>query len=75
MLNEKVMNKIIRKKVIWAEIKSKEQEYERIGKQIAELEHAQKDISFDVQKKLAESQEIAEWLDDIEYQALRKENK
>ena len=73
-LNSKTVNKIIRKKVIWAEIKAKEQEYGRLQKQISELEQAKKDISFEVQKRLAESQEIADWLDQQEYEALMKEN-
>ena len=64
------MNKIIRKKIIWAEIKAKEQEYNRLQKQINELEQAQADISFEVQRKLDESQKIAEWLDEREYEAL-----
>jgi predicted nuclease with TOPRIM domain len=70
MINDKIMNKIIRKKIIWAEIKAKEQEYKRLQKQINELEQAQADISFEVQKKLNESQEIAEYLDQLEYEAL-----
>ena len=70
MIDDKIMNKIIRKKIIWAEIKSKEQEYKRLQKQINELEQAQADISFEVQKKLNESQEIAEYLDQLEYEAL-----
>lgn len=60
MINEIILNKLIRKKIIWAEIKAKEQEYSRLQKQIDELEQAKKDVSFEVQKKLAENQEIAE---------------
>jgi predicted nuclease with TOPRIM domain len=70
MIDDKIMNKIIRKKIIWAEIKAKEQEYKRLQKQINELEQAQADISFEVQKKLNESQDIAEYLDQLEYEAL-----
>jgi len=73
-MNETTVNKIIRKKVIWAEIKAKEQEYMRIQNQINELEQFQRDISFEVQKKINESQEIAEWLDSREYEALKREN-
>jgi hypothetical protein len=77
MINQETLNKIIRKKVIWAEIKAKEQEYHRLQKQIDELEQAKKDISFYVQKKLQESQEIAEWMDLKEYESLKiiEENK
>lgn len=70
MIDNETMNKIIRKKIIWAEIKAKEQEYHRLQSQIKELEQAKKDISFEVQKKLDESQKIAEWLDEREYEAL-----
>ena len=70
MIDNETMNKIIRKKIIWAEIKAKEQEYKRLQKQINELEQAQADISFEVQRKLDESQKIAEWLDEREYEAL-----
>lgn len=52
------INLIIRKKIIWAEIKSKEQEYSRLSAQIKELEMAKKDISFQIQKKLAENEKI-----------------
>ena len=75
IIEDKLLNKIIRKKVIWAEIKSKEQEYERIQKQINELEQAKKDISFDIQKRIDEFQKIAEWLDQKEYEALKESNK
>ncbi|MEK6881051.1 MAG: hypothetical protein AABY22_15640, partial [Nanoarchaeota archaeon] len=68
------LNKIIRKKVIWAEIKSNEQEYNRLQKQIDELEKAKKDISFSVQKKLQESQDIADWLLEKEYKSLKTNN-
>lgn len=71
-IREDVMNKIIRKKIIWAEIKAKEQEYIRLQKQINELQQAQKDISFEIQKRVDESQSIAEWLDEKEYEALKK---
>jgi len=76
-MNNEALNKIIRKKVIWAEIKSKEQEYHRLRKQIDELEQAKKDVSFEVQKRLAESEKIGEWLSEREYEALCKleENK
>lgn len=73
-MTDKILNKIIRKKVIWAEIKAKEREYKRIQKQILDLELAKSIIGFDVQKMLQESQEIAEYLDGLEYEALRKQN-
>ncbi len=71
-MNEETMNKIIRKKIIWAEIKAKEQEYQRLQKQIDELEQAKKDVSFEVQKKLAESEKIGEWFAEREYDALMR---
>ena len=61
---------LIRKAVLWAEIKAHEQEYQRIQKQKDDLDQAQKDISFLVQNKIAKSQEIAEKLLAIEAQAL-----
>ena len=73
-MNQETLNKIIRKKVIWAEIKSNEQEYNRLQKQIDELEKAKKDISFSVQKKLQESQDIADWLLEKEYKSLKTNN-
>ena len=68
MINEETLNKVIRKKVLWAEIKANEQEYNRIGKQIDELMKARQDISFQVQKRLEEGQQIAEWLDQKQYE-------
>lgn len=50
-------------------MKAKEQEYKRIQHQINELEQAKRDISFQVQKKLDEAQEIAEYLDGLEFEA------
>jgi t-SNARE complex subunit (syntaxin) len=70
MIDNETINKIIRKKVVWAEIKAKQQEYKRLQKQIDELEQAKKDVSFEVQKKLEESQNIAEWLDERDCEAL-----
>jgi hypothetical protein len=52
------VNLIIRKKILWAEIKTKEQEYSRLSSQIKELELAKKDVSFQIQKKLAENEKI-----------------
>jgi len=69
-MNDETLNKIIRKKVIWAEIKAKEQEYQRLCNQIKELEQSKKDISFEVQKRLAESEKIGEWMSEREYNAL-----
>lgn len=66
---EKLLNKIIRKKVLWSEIKAKEQEYQRLQKQIDELEQAKRDISFDIQKRVDESEKIAEWLDQKQYES------
>jgi hypothetical protein len=52
------VNLIIRKKILWAEIKTKEQEYSRLSAQIKELELAKKDVSFQIQKKLSENEKI-----------------
>lgn len=72
-MNDETLNKILRKKIIWAEIKAKEQEYKRLCKQIEEIEQAKRDLSFEVQKRLDESQKIADWLLEKEYEALSKE--
>ena len=69
-MNQETMNKIIRKKIIWAEIKAKEQEYKRLSSQIEDLKLTQRDISFDVQKRIDESQQIGEWMLDKEYEGL-----
>jgi predicted patatin/cPLA2 family phospholipase len=71
-MNNETLNKIIRKKVIWAEIKAKEQEYHRLQKQIDELEWAKKDVCFEVQKRLDESEKIGEWMAEREYEALMR---
>ena len=71
-MNNETLNKIIRKKVIWAEIKAKEQEYQRLQKQIDELEQAKKDVSFEVQKRLTEGEKIGEWMTEREYEALMR---
>jgi len=73
-MNTETTTKVIRKKVLWAEIKAKEREYKRVQHQNNELEQAKKDISFDVQKRLNEAQEIAEWLDEKEWQAMKENN-
>ncbi len=70
MIDQQILNKIIRKKVLWSEIKAKEQEYIRLQKQIDELEKAKKDVSFEVQERLVESQKIAEWILERESKAL-----
>lgn len=72
-MNNETLNKILRKKIIWAEIKAKEQEYKRLCNQIEEIEQAKRDLSFEVQKRLDESQKIADWLLEKEYEALSKE--
>ena len=69
-MNNEVLNKILRKKVLWAEIKAKEQEYSRLCKQIEELEQAKKDVSFDIQKRVDESQKIENWVLEKEYGTL-----
>lgn len=70
MIDDTITNKIIRKKIIWTEIKVKEQEYKRLQNQINELKQAQLNIDLEVQKILNESQEISEYLDQVGYEAL-----
>lgn len=70
-MNQETMNKIIRKKIIWAEIKAKEQEYKRLSSQIEDLKLAQRDISFDIQKRIDESEQIGEWMLEKEYEGLQ----
>ena len=60
------INLIIKKKLLWAEIKSEEQNYERLLEQIKKLTLAKKDISFKVQKKLAEIEKITIKLNTLE---------
>ena len=71
-MNNEALNKIIRKKVIWAEIKSRQREYQRLQKQIDELEQAKKDLSFEVQQRLAEIEKIGEWMAERECEALMR---
>jgi hypothetical protein len=73
-MNQETLNKYIRKKTLWAEIKAKEQEYVRLNKQIEDIKQAQRDISFDIQKRLDESQQIADWMLEQEYLALKELN-
>jgi hypothetical protein len=70
----KSTNLIIRKAVIWAEIKSFEQEYQRLQNQINKLNEDKKTVSFKVQERLQESQGIAEQLHEIEYNNLTNES-
>lgn len=66
-MEKTILNKLIRKKAIWATIKAKEQEYNRVQSQIKLLEQQKADISFEVQKLLQESQELAEYIDGHSY--------
>lgn len=72
MINQETLNKILRKKIIWAEIKAKEQEYKRLSSQIEDLKLAQRDISFDIQKRIEESEQIGEWMLEKEYEQLKE---
>ena len=54
MIDQQILNKIIRKKVLWSEIKAKEQEYTRLQKQIDELEKAKKEMELTYRNKLME---------------------
>lgn len=69
-MDNETINKILRKKILWAEIKVKEQEYRRLCYQIEKLEEDKKDISFDIQKRIEESERISNWLLEKEYEAL-----
>ncbi len=62
-MKAEILKKIIRRKAIWAEIREKEQEYERLQIRIDFFEREKKEISFLVQKLLQEGQDISEWLD------------
>ncbi len=73
-MKQEIVNKILRSKIIWIEIKANEQEYSRLQKQIDELEKAKKDISFDVQKRLNEAQKISEYLLEQETKYLIENN-
>lgn len=68
------INLFTRKAVLWGEIKAHEQEYTRLEKQIISLEEAKKDISFLIQQRLKESQDISEKLIEIEYNNLKENN-
>lgn len=74
-ISNKALNLIIRKKTLWAEIKAQEQEYSRVRKQIKVFEDDCRDISFRIQKKIQESQDIADKLDAMEYEGLKDEEK
>lgn len=65
---------LTRKAVIWAEIKSHEQEYRRLQKQIDELEQAKVSVLSAIENKLNESYKVADMLLDQEYEALVKYN-
>ena len=73
-VSNNALNLIIRKKTLWAEIKSLEQEYARVRKQIKVFEDDCRDISFRIQKKMEESQEIADKLLAMEYEGLKLED-
>ena len=73
-MNSEWLNKITRRATLWAEIKAKEQEYFRLCKQVEEIEQRKRDVCFEVQKKLAESQDIADFLLGKEYEALKSQN-
>ena len=61
MINE-TLKKIHRMKILWSEIKGKEQEYSRLCKQIEDLEQTKKDVSFDIQKRVHQCQQITDKL-------------
>ena len=69
-MNQDIINKIIRKTIIWDEIKSKEQEYKRLQEQIVQLEKAQKNIVLEIQQLIEETEQLGEFLTRGEYDAL-----
>lgn len=70
-MNQETLNKIVRKKVLWAEIDEKEMQYVRIQNQINVLEKDKHAIKQGIRKKLNELEEIGEWLAEKEYESLR----
>lgn len=72
-MNKETLNKLIRKKVIWETIKIKEKEFEKLQIQINNINNAKSELLSDVQKLMDENQEIAEWLEEKEYEALKNE--
>lgn len=71
-MNNDFINKIIQKRVLLAEIKLKENEFNMVQKQIIELEKSKERILKEVGDKLQEIQDIAEHLDGLEYEAMKK---
>lgn len=69
-MNQETLNKIVRKKVLWAEIDEKEMQYRRVQNQIDVLEMDKHAIKQGIKKKLKELEEIAEWLLRKEYESL-----
>ena len=73
-MNQEATDKILRKKILWAEIKAKEQEYKRLQSQINKIEQSKKDVSSEIEKRLAEVEKIGEWLAEREHEALMRED-
>lgn len=65
-----IQNKLIRKKVIWVEIGSLEQEFKRLQKQINNLQDDQQGIMTKIKKRLDENEKISEFLNRGEYNHL-----
>lgn len=61
-MTQDTQSNILRQKVLWIEIRAKQEEYKRISKQIQALEESRNDIISDIQKRVNESQKIADWL-------------
>ncbi len=65
-------DKILRRTILWTEIKAKEQEYQRLQQRINELKESQSDITASMINKMQEAEKISEWLSEQEYESLTK---
>lgn len=74
-MRDQIINSLINKKILMAEIKAKQREFDRIQDQITKLEQSKKDIITDIKKKIDEIDSIGEWLSDIEYNDLMNTKK
>lgn len=74
-MRDKIIDRIISKKVLMCEIKAKQREYDRIQEQITKLAQSKNDIINDIKKKVDEIDSIGEWLSCLEYEALMNTKK
>jgi len=68
MINHSVINKRIRKAELWAEIRVYEEEYKLLNNLITEIKKARQEVVVNIEQKLKEFQELAEFLDSHEYE-------